>query len=264
MCHLMTTNTSKMKQLLIILLTLTIISCKNKTQDTVSTISKPKDAVKVEHLENNPKPSSKNRVEIDFEKDKDLLDIILLLPDSAFSSWKWKLEDRIKWYNEIKNNNYYTDDNPDYFNQKYFEPNKAGFSIVDGFWSINIYKTTQNSSIVIADDIVGDGHSLNFYEVKSNKIKQYLNEKTIFSDFKEQLKKKENTENCEEKFEEMNDPIFEFDFTINNKVEIESSWHLTKENYENCLIGNAILYNFNPKTKKFEVEKIYWKPKAKE
>ena len=83
----------------------------------------------------------------------------------------------------------------------------------------------------------------------------------MFSDFKEQLKKTENCENCEEQFEEMNDPIFVFDLTRKNKVEIDGSWNLTKEKYENCLIGNAILYNFNPKTKKFEIEKKYWKPK---
>ena len=114
-----------------------------------------------------------------------------------------KLNDRIKWYNEIKKNNYYVDNNPDYFNKRYFEPNKAGFTIVDGFWSINIYKTVENSYIVITDDIVGDGNSLNFFEVKSNEIKKYLDEETIFSDFKEQLKKKENTVNCVEKFEEL-------------------------------------------------------------
>lgn len=253
-----------MKQLIFIILTLIILSCENKTQNVVSTTSKLEDTLKIEKSKINQKSNPINKVAIDYIKNKDLLDIILLLPDSAFPSWEWKLNDRIKWYNEIKDNNFYIDDNPDYFNQTYFEPNKAGFTIIDGFWSINIYKTTENSYIVITDDIVGDGNSLNFFEVKSNKIKNYLDEKTIFSDFKEQVKKKENTENCTEKFEELNYPIFEFDFTSKNKVEIESSWYLLKEDYENCLIGNAVIYNFNPETKKFEIEKIYWKPKKKE
>ncbi len=253
-----------MKQLIFIILTLTTLSCENKRQNSVSTTSKVEDTLKVEKSENIKNSNSVNKVTIDYTKNKDLLDIILLLPDSAFRSWEWKLKDRIKWYNEIKENNFYNDDNPDYFNQTYFEPNKAGFTIVDGFWSINIYKTVENSYIVITDDIAGDGNSLNFYEVKSNTIKKYLYEKTIFSDFTEQLKKKENSEKCAEKFEEMNDPIFEFDFTNKNKVEIESSWYLIKEVYENCLIGNAIIYNFDPKTKKFEIENVYWKLKKKE
>lgn len=253
-----------MKQHIFIILTLIFISCENKSQNSESLTSKLEDSLKVGNSEKTKNSNAANKIEVDYTKNKDLLDIILLLHDSAFSSWEWKLKDRIKWYNEIKENNFYIDDNPDYFNQTYFEPTKAGFKIVDGFWSINIYKTAENSYIVITDDIVGDGNSLNFFEVKSNKIKKYLDEKTIFSDFKEQLKKKENAENCVEKFEELNDPIFEFDFKSKNKVRIESSWYLTKENYENCLIGNAIIYNFNPETKKFEIEKIYWKPKKQE
>ena len=240
-----------------------ILSCENKTQNIVSTTSKIKETIKDEKSESIQNTNSPNKVKIDYKKNKDLLDIILLLPEEAFPSWEWKLNDRIKWYNEIKANNFYFDDNSEFFNQVYFEPNKACFKIVDGVWSINIYKTNENSYIVITDDIVGDGNSLNFYEVKSNII-QNLDEKNIFPDFREQLKKKVNTENCKEKFEEMNDPIFEFDFTNMNKIEIESSWNLTKENYETCLNGNAIVYNFNPETKKFDIEKIYWKAKKNE
>ena len=222
------------------------------------------DTLSPEKIENTNPSNSINKVAINYNKNKDLLDIILLLPDSAFPSWEWTLNDRMKWYNEIKENDYYVDDNPDYFNQSYFEPNKAGFTVVDGFWSINIYKTVENSFIVITNDIVGGGNFLNIYEVKSNTITKQLDEKSIFSDYIKQLKKKENTENCYEIFEELNDPIFEIDLTNKNKVEIESSWYLTKKEYEKCLIGNAIIYIFNPNTKMFEIEKIYWKTKKKE
>ncbi|WP_445713807.1 hypothetical protein [Flavobacterium sp.] len=250
-----------MKKILIIILTFTIISCKNQSEDTISATSKPKETLKIETKENDPQLNSNNKIGIDFEKNKDLLDIILLLPDNAFQSWEWKLEDRIKWYNEIKTNNYYTDDNPDFFNQKYLEPDKAGFTIVDGSWTINLYKALDNSYIVITDDIVGDGNSLNIYEVKSNELKEFQNEKSLFSNYTQLLKKKETDNNCTEKYEELNDPIFNYDFTNKNEIVIESSWYLTKESYDDCLTGNAILYNFNPQTKKFELNKIYWKAK---
>ncbi|WP_298396063.1 hypothetical protein [Flavobacterium sp.] len=253
-----------MKQLIFILLTLVILSCENKNQNKVSTTLKTDDTVKVAKSKDIKNSKSSKKVALDFVKNKDLLDIILLLPDSAFPSWEWKLKERMKWYTEIKENNFYTDDTPDYFNQIYFEPYKAGFSIIDGFWSINIYKTAENSYVVITDDVVGDGNSINSYEVKSNVLKNYLDEKTLFSDYIQQLIRKETTENCDEAFQELNDPIFEFDFSSKDKIVIESSWYLTKENYENCLIGNAIVYNFNPKTKKFDVEKIYWKEKKEE
>lgn len=250
-----------MNKFLILFLTITLISCKNETQEKTITTSETKDTTKISSTNQEEKLDTNNKVGIDFNKNKELLDIILLLPDSTFSSWEWKLKDRMKWYNEIKTNNSYIDNESQYFNQKYFKPTEAGFSIVDGFWSINIYKTTENSHIVITDDIVGDGNSLCIYEVKANKIKKYLNEKTIFSDFKKLLKIKNPIEDCNEIFEELDNPIFNYDFSNKNKIEIESSWYLTEDEYKNCLNGNSILYNFNPKTKKFEVEKLYWKPK---
>ena len=249
-----------MKEIFFILLLFVLNACDSKINNSNSSNLELSDSISIEKQENVKNSNVETKIRIDFTENKNLLDIIILLPNNAFPSWEWKLDDRIKWYNQIKENNYYIDDNPDYFNQQYFEPDKAGFSIVDGFWSIKIYKTTENSFIVITNDIVGDGNSLNFYEVKSNRIKEYLDEKNIFSDFREQLKRKENSINCTEEFDELNDPIFNYNF-INNKVEIESSWYLTKENYENCLIGNSIIYIFNPKTKKFDIEKTYWKTK---
>jgi len=250
-----------MNKFLILFLALTLISCKNETQEKIIATSETTDTIKSDSVSLKEKIDSKNKVVIDFNKNKELLDIILLLPDSTFSSWGWKLNDRIKWYNEIKTNNFYIDNDPQFFNQLYFKPNGARFSIVDGIWSITIYKTTENSHIVITDDIVGDGNTLCIYEVKANKIKKYLNEKLLFSDFEELLKKKNTTEDCNEKFEEIEMPFFNFDFSTTNKIEIESSWYLVEEEYKNCLNGNSIVYLFNPKTKKFEIEKVYWKPK---
>jgi hypothetical protein len=109
--------------------------------------------------------------------------------------------------------------------------------------------------------VVGDGTSFNFYEVKANMVKEYNYEKVFTSDFKEQLKHQKRPENCAKTFEELEQPIFTYDFSINNKIEIESSWYLTKEDYGDCLIGNSVVYSFNPKAKQFELENIYWKLK---
>lgn len=252
------------KRSLLLIFILTITSCKKQLLDETPVASEIKDTVKKVVTENNKILNSGNKVAVDFTKNKDLLDIILLLPENSFSSWGWKSEDRIKWYNEIKANNCYIDDDPNFFNQSYLEPSGAGFSIVDGFWSINIYKTSENSFVVVTDDRVGDGNALHFYEVKSNTLKECLNENLLLPDHKELLKKKDSDAKCDEKFEELNDPIFVYNFSGLNKIEIESSWYLTEESYNDCLIGNAIQYNFNPQSKKFEVAKIYWKPKQNE
>lgn len=213
-----------------------------------------------ENVVNMPNTIHNTKIAIDFQQNKVLLDILLLLPDSAFDSWDWELSDRQRWYNEIKENNAYTDENPEFFNQLYFEPSKAKFSIVDGTWSINLYKANDNAYIVVTNDHVGDGNKLSIYEVQGGHIQNSFNEKTFISNFTKNIKKQDTNQNCNDTFNELNNPIYEFDFSNNDKIEIESSWYLTKEKYESCLNGNAVLFNFNPKTKKFDIEKIYWKP----
>lgn len=205
------------------------------------------------------------RINLDFTKNKDLLDAILLLPDSAFSTWDWKLEDRKSWYKEIKSNDFYTDDDPNFFTQTYFEPNSAKFTIVDGTWSISLYKTTDNSFIVITNDVAGDGNDINIYEIKANKIQGTKDLKGTFDDYRELIKRKDGSQECFKKYDEIkNDAIFSFKFSDRVEAEIESSWSLLKDEYSDCLEGNSLLYNFNPDTKRFDLKKIYWKPKTVE
>lgn len=204
------------------------------------------------------------KVKVNFVEHKELLDVILLLPDSAFPGWEWKLEERKVWYNEIKEHDFYTDKNPDFFNQTYLKQNSAKFLIADGSWSVSLYRTSDNSSIVITDGIVGDGNEIYIYEIKSNKILRTADIKAVFGDYVELIKQKDDKKDCGKKYEELNDPIFFFNFSDRIRVEIESSWYLLKDNYSDCLKGNALSYKFNPDTKKFDLTEIYWKPKTKD
>jgi len=221
-------------------------------QDTVPA----EQQLNVEQLDENH-----NKIEVNYVLNKELLDIILLMPDSAFSTWDWKIEDRKKWYNEIKSNNFWIDKDTMFFNQIYFRPNTACFQIVDGSWTISTYKTFDNSFIVITNDIAGDGNTINIFEVKNNKIIESLSFESLFGDYRKQIKLDNLPQECDKKFIDLDDPIFTYDFSDKNIVEIESSWYLTKEEFKDCLKGNSILYKFNSKTRKFEIDRIYWKPK---
>ncbi|MDL2313321.1 hypothetical protein LJC68_10650 [Bacteroidales bacterium OttesenSCG-928-B11] len=204
-----------------------------------------------------------NKVEVNYASNKELLDIILLLPDSAFSTWDWKIEDRKEWYNEIKTNNFWIDKDTMFFNQIYFKPNTACFQIVDGIWTVSKYRTSDNSFIVITNDIAGNGNEVNIFEAKDNELIKSMDFELLFGNYKDQIRLNDLPQECGEKLTDFEDPIFLFDFSDENKVEIESSWYLTKEKFKDCLNGNTILYKFNPKTKKFEIDRIYWKPKKK-
>jgi hypothetical protein len=241
------------------------VGCRNKQTKTASNEFVSEQEVSTTEQQQNVVQFGEkhNKIEVNYVSNKELLDIILLLPDSAFSTWNWKIEDRTKWYNEIKLNNFWIDKDTFYFNQIYFRPHTACFQIVDGSWTVSKYKTSDNSFIVITNDIAGDGNDINIFEVKNNEIIENMSFEFLFGNFREQMKLDNLSQECEDKWIDFEDPIFSFDFSDTSVVEIESSWYLTKEEFENCLSGNTILYKFNPKTKKFEIDRIYWKPKKR-
>jgi len=66
----MTNNTYKMKPIIYIILIFTLLSCENKTQDSVSTTSKLEDTPKVEKSKDILYSNSTNKVAINFKKTK--------------------------------------------------------------------------------------------------------------------------------------------------------------------------------------------------
>jgi len=204
---------------------------------------------------------NQRKIDIDYASNKDLLNIVLLLPDSV-SPIGWKFEDRKEWYNEVKLNNFWITSDIDHINQWCLKPNRICFVIMEGDWNISLYKTSDNSFIVISHEQIASSNLINIFEVKNNEIIEKLSFECLFGDYIEQLNINPSQE-CNEKFEKIEDSFifewFTFDFSDENIVEVSCSWPITKEKFENCLIGNSILYKFNPETKKFDIEKIYWK-----
>jgi hypothetical protein len=204
------------------------------------------------------------KVLLDYSKNRDLLDMIALLPDSVFSKREWKTEDRKKWYNEIKENNFYTDHIPTSFNQIYFKPNSAKFSVIDGYWTVSLYRTSANSFILLTDVLLEKVHDICIYEVKDHEIQRAADMKTVFGDYLALIKRADSKKDCSKEYEELYSPIFSFNFSDKTKAEIKSSWYLLKEIYADCLKGNTLFYEFNPDTKIFDLKKIYWTPKITE
>jgi len=203
---------------------------------------------------------NQRKIEIDYTSNKDLLNIVLLLPDSV-SPFGWRFEDRKEWYNEVKSNNFWITSDIDHINQRCLKPKRICFVIMESDWNISLYKTSDNSFIVISHEQVASSSYINIFEIKDSKIVANLSFECLFGDVIEQLNINPSQE-CNEKFKKIEDQFlfdwFTFDFSDENIVEIYS-WSTTKEKFEYCLKGNTILYKFNPETKKFEVEKIYWK-----
>jgi len=202
---------------------------------------------------------NQRKIEIDYASNKDLLNILLLLPDSVFG---WRLEDRKKWYNEVKSNNFWiTNDTYHFDGWRCLRPNSICFIVMETTWCVSLYKASDNSFIVISHEQVASSSHINIFEIKDNKIVANLSFECLFGDYFEQLGMNLSQE-CNERFEKIEDLFFfewlSFDFSDENIV-VVYSWSTKKDRFEDCLKGNTILYKFNPETKRFDISKIYWR-----
>lgn len=194
-------------------------------------------------------------IAIDYSKNKKLLNVLKLLPESTMRSWKWSKKNRIKTVEFIKKNNYLIDSTKMYNNIKYIKPNTLGIQVVDGFWTLSIYEFNENHSFVVTNDIVGDGNDIQTYVFINNTLtptKMINSFDKFYSDLR-----LNNTTKCIE-FIEDNPLSFNYDFSDKNIVTISSSLTASK-GLENCLKGNSIKYRLNKEQKIFDIEEVYWK-----
>jgi|GEM_PF-2345892 len=204
------------------------------------------------------------KFEVDYASNKDLLNAVLLF-DFIFPHGDWRIEHTKEWYSEIKSNNFWIVEQPtlSWFRQSYFKTNSTVcFMIIDGSWCISLYKTSDNSFIAVSHEMIGDGNIVNIFEMKENQIVENLSFESLFGNFDEQIKLTDSSQECVQKLIDIEFEhyfwVSDFNFSDGKTARISSAWLIEKDEFEDCLKGNSILYKFNPATKKFEIEKIYW------
>ena len=192
---------------------------------------------------------------IDYEQNKELLDILPLVPDSAMASWEWSKKERAEMVDFIRVNNFMIDTTKIYNNIQYVRPNTFGTSVVDGFWSMSLYKTNPNEYLMITDDINGDDNNIMCFEFASGMFKPVQLPK-VFGRFVDELLMNEKDAGCKAELEE-HLPTFDYNFKETNTVKV-SSWYIKEEEFKTCLKGNTLYYKFNPEEKRFDLQKISW------
>lgn len=202
------------------------------------------------------------RLPLDFESHKEILNLILLLPDESFGSWSWSIDDRIAWYTEIEQNNSYVVNIPFFLNQIELSAHKAHFSILDGSWIISLYEANDDSIFIITNNIVGDGNIIHIYEAQNNKLIHSYSQEDIFGNFEELVTLPIQITDCEKILENATLYLYDVDLKDKQIVEFNNSWYHTKEEFGGCLRGNTIQYTFNPNAKSFDITRIYWAPKS--
>ncbi|AUC13847.1 hypothetical protein BTO06_01180 [Tenacibaculum sp. SZ-18] len=192
--------------------------------------------------------------QIDYLKNQKILDILKILPLESMESWKWPQKDRIKTVEFIEKNNYLIDTTQAYHKFKYIKPNTLGIQVVDGFWTLSIFNLTSIKSIVITNDIVGDGKDIHTYIFNGDSLEP-IEFKKVFSNGLENILKK-RSESCRLELED-NYFTFDFDFSDPNLVKFKS-WGIEKDEHHNCFKGNVLEFEINKTKESFELRKTYW------
>ncbi|MCC5916995.1 MAG: hypothetical protein JJU02_06670 [Cryomorphaceae bacterium] len=219
------------------------------------------------HAKGNP-----DEIAIDYFKNKSWLDVISLLPDSVLVSWddyigevfaEWKLEDRLAWYNDIKTNNFYNQNKHNYPEIIYSDTTKACFALNEGKWAISTYQTSAQSLIVIVEDIHGEWNAINYFEFRNNKITKFSCDDLSLDNFVKNIVQKDLSVHCREALDYTWEQNYSYgnlmyEYLEDNKIEIRTNWSLVESEFSDCLNGNTILFVFNPQSKHFDIEKVYW------
>jgi len=227
-----------------------------KEKENVNLINKI-EAKRNNLISNKPKISQVNgyrdTIDINYNKNKGILDILTLFPETNMGSWDWSQKDRIDLVNDIKINNFIIDTTEMFLNIKYVKPNTMGLTVVDGFWTLSVYDIDSNNKIIITNDIVGDGNSFETYELKNNELK-IVNSDILFGDYFSKLLKN-NSQECKDMLED-NMITFDYDFSNPEFIKI-SSWHINEEENQ-CFNGNTITLKLNKSKRLFETYNILW------
>ncbi|WP_268849038.1 hypothetical protein [Flavobacterium aestivum] len=244
-----------MKSIIYTFLILFLISCNDKKQEQ---LEKSERIVDRTHEIKKSESASKyqDTLKIKYQEHKDLLDILTVLPDSTMESWGWEANERVEFVKTIKKNNCIIGTNEHFSNIALIKPNTMEIQVVDGRWTLSIYEIKPSNYIVITDDIVGDGNDIKCFEYDNGKL-VYIKMENLFGDFFTDLLIDKENSRCVELLDD-NKIGFEYNFKNAINVEISNSFYLKENENGDCLKGNILKYQFNKKTRKFDLLKIDW------
>jgi hypothetical protein len=171
-------------------------------------------------------------------------------------SWGWKANERMEFVKTIKKNNFIIGTTEYFSNITLIKPNTMEIQVVDGLWTLSIYKIKPSNYIVITDDIVGDGNDIKCFEYDNGKL-VYTKMEDLFGNYFTDLLIDKEDSSCVELLDD-NKIGFVYDFKSDINAEINNSFYLKENENGDCLKGNTLKYQFNQKTIKFDLLKINW------
>lgn len=243
--------------LLILATSFSLQSCQNGSEKKTTETKLITNSTKKDSLQVDTPIESEDTLKIKYSEHKNLLDILTKLPEHTMASWKWSESERIQFVKFIQENNFTFSASPSFLKFSLIGANSIGIQVVDGYWTLAIYKIKPTNYIVVTDDMVGDGNDIQAFEYKDGKLIE-MDYMHLFDDMFLSHLLIHNNEECEDLLED-NLIGFEYDFTHTTYLTISNSHYLKENEHQNCLKGNTLNYKFNPLTKKFDLKAITWK-----
>lgn len=191
---------------------------------------------------------------LNYTKQKDLLEILAALPDSAFTSWEWKKEERGALVAKMRTYNDIAGEILPFSKVNYATKTLLKVQVVDGLWQLAIYKIAKDNYIVITDDMVSGGNDMKYFEYKNGTLATISAFDMIDHHFYELLIDK--SKKYGQEYIEDNKAFFNYDFT-------ESGITLTAtlpndDDTRKYLKANVLQLLFIPEKKMFSTQAVYW------
>jgi hypothetical protein len=245
----------------VILLSFCFFSCSNEKPEK-QTYSV--DSVSSEEIAISNEKQFSDTVWIKNKEEQFLLKVLTMLPDSAMgTSWKWSIQERKQIVDEGIKRGYLINDSECCHRKKIKSKHNFFISVVDGSWEMSLFKISEGDFIILADERVGDGDGLYAFELNGDNLTSLPISEIIPQTIRLFYKSPLSTSDEEEIsfYEERgNESVFlEYSF-LQDKIVV--SQYLGKDDvqktHNKVYNGNRLNLNFNERTKRFDVGKIYW------
>jgi hypothetical protein len=183
--------------------------------------------------------SQSDTVFIDYNKNKELLQILCLLPDSSMASWRWKAGERRDFVDSIKENGFIVDTSKNVLNLRKITPHYFDYQVVDGTWKLATYARKNHEKLVITDDVT-QGHDIHVFSYDGKTLCAHRNFMQLI--LRQLLVDTANVEYAKLIDEEF--PQYEYDFSKEGELTVFMSSY-GKPNYGKCFKGNKATFEIN-------------------
>ncbi|MHA4895697.1 hypothetical protein ACXZ1K_13170 [Pedobacter sp. PWIIR3] len=199
--------------------------------------------------------SGADTVRLDAVKNRDMLIILSILPDSITKTLDWTRADRYKLRQQLDSQSYYIDSAHIFSNLKKFENNQIAFDTDSGDFTMTAYQISDGHYLILCKDDIDGKQYLTSHEVYKN-TSAVMDLDLSVGKYKYIFLKDASSATCLGMFYEKN-PEFDYDITDPSILKIKLK-NYSQTDSKDCLKGNELTLKFNQRNYPFDIIGIKW------